>query len=73
MAAERDHAHAQLMLSRYLARGLAGETDPEAALTWLERAAAQGLEEAQHDLATWPGHAPVAAAPEAPQVGAGAH
>jgi len=50
---------------------VAGETDPAAALDWLERAAAQGLEEARQDLAAWHGQAPAAAAPEAPQAAAG--
>jgi TPR repeat protein len=39
------------MLGRYLARGLAGERDPEAARLWLGRAAAQGLADAELDLA----------------------
>ena len=63
-AAERGHAHAQMMLGRYLARGLAGKADPAEARIWLERAAAQGLDEARGDLAALPAPAP-AAAPEA--------
>lgn len=51
MAAERGHGLAQLMLGRYLKRGLAGETNPVEARIWLERARAQGLEEASEDLA----------------------
>jgi TPR repeat protein len=51
-AAERGHAEAQKMLGRYLARGLAGERDPEAARLWLGRAAAQGLADAKLDLAS---------------------
>ena len=73
MAAERGHAHAQLMLSRYLFRGLAGETDPATALVWLERAAGQGLEEAQNELTALRAQGQAApAAPETPQVDAGA-
>ena len=53
-AAERGHPHAQMMLGRYLARGLAGERDPERARVWLERALAQGLQEARGDLAALP-------------------
>ena len=37
-AAERGHAYAQMMLGRYLARGLAGERDFDRARIWLERA-----------------------------------
>jgi len=51
-AAEQGHAEAQKMLGRYLARGLAGERDPEAARLWLGRAAAQGLADADLDLAS---------------------
>ena len=83
MAAERGHAHAQMMLGRYLARGLAGETNLEEARGWLERAAAQGLEEAQRDLAAlraqpppgWPPHAGAGRSPAraaAPHADAGA-
>jgi transcriptional regulator GlxA family with amidase domain len=50
-AAERDHGQAQLMLGRYLDAGAAGELDPAEARTWLERAAAQGIAEAEQDLA----------------------
>ena len=53
-AAERGHAYAQMMLGRYLARGLAGERDPERARVWSERALAQGLQEARGDLAALP-------------------
>jgi hypothetical protein len=42
------------MLGRYLARGLAGERDHERARVWLERAIAQGLQEARGDLAALP-------------------
>jgi hypothetical protein len=55
------------MLGRYLARNLAGEHDFVQARQWLERAAAQGMEEAKADLAA------LAAATAAPQPqGAGA-
>lgn len=50
-AAELGHAPAQLMLGRYLATGAAGERDPVEARLWLERAVAQGISEAQPDLA----------------------
>ena len=53
-AAERGHAYAQMMLGRYLARGLAGEQDIHQARMWLERAVGQGLAEANGDLATLP-------------------
>ena len=43
-----------MMLGRYLARGLAGERDAERARVWLERALAQGLQEARNDLAALP-------------------
>ncbi|MBV8521916.1 MAG: sel1 repeat family protein, partial [Acetobacteraceae bacterium] len=49
-AAERGHPHAQMMLGRYLARGLAGETNDIEAREWLERACAHGLAEAKQDL-----------------------
>jgi uncharacterized protein len=53
-AAERGHAYGQMMLGRYLARGLAGERDPDRARMWLERSLAQGLQEARTDLAALP-------------------
>ena len=53
-AAERGHAYAQMMLGRYLARGLAGERDFDRARVWLDRALAQGLQEARNDLAALP-------------------
>jgi TPR repeat protein len=53
-AAERGHGHAQLMLGRYLARALGGERDLAEAKIWLERALAQGLEEARADIAGLP-------------------
>ena len=43
-----------MMLGRYLARGLAGERDFDRARVWLERALAQGLQEARNDLAALP-------------------
>ena len=42
------------MLGRYLSRNVAGVHDIEAARYWLERAAAQGLQEAKTDLAALP-------------------
>ena len=68
-AAERGHAHAQMMLGRYLTRALAGERNTDEARTWLERAVAQGLTEAECDLAGLPpptAAAPAAAVPAAP-------
>jgi len=49
-AAKRGHGQAQLMLSRYLAHGAAGEPNLAEARQWLEQAVAQGIEEAQTDL-----------------------
>jgi TPR repeat protein len=46
-AAELGHGHAQTMLGRYLIAGLAGELNPEEGRRWLERAAAQGIAEAE--------------------------
>ena len=43
-----------MMLGRYLARGLAGERDFDRARVWLDRALAQGLQEARNDLAALP-------------------
>ena len=42
VAAERGHAYAQMMFGRYLARGLAGERNPDRARYWLERAVGPG-------------------------------
>ncbi|WP_224670782.1 tetratricopeptide repeat protein [Mesorhizobium sp. BH1-1-5] len=50
-AAERGHAHAQLMLGRYLFKGIAGEYHTATGRIWLERAAAQGLDDASDELA----------------------
>jgi TPR repeat protein len=54
-AAELGHGQAQLMLGRYLAEGVAGAPNPSEARSWFEQAAAQGIEEAQADLAARPG------------------
>jgi TPR repeat protein len=50
-AAERGHADAQFLLGRAYRDGLGTPPDPAAAREWLSRAAAQGAEEAQADLA----------------------
>ena len=50
-AAELGHGPAQLMLGRYLASGAAGERNPLEARLWLERAVAQGISDAEPDLA----------------------
>jgi len=39
-----------MMLGRFLARGLGGQSDPREARIWLERALAAGIAEAQVDL-----------------------
>jgi hypothetical protein len=49
-AAKLGNGHAQLMLARYLAAGIAGEPNAAEAIDWLERAADQGVEEAQQEL-----------------------
>jgi TPR repeat protein len=49
VAAKLGHAHAQLMLGRYLAGGAAGK--PRARL-WVERVVAQGFPDAEADLAS---------------------
>jgi TPR repeat protein len=49
-AAERGHGPAQLMLARYLGTGAAGEANRVEAREWLERAAAQGIADAETDL-----------------------
>jgi TPR repeat protein len=51
-AAERGHGHAQMMLGRYLTSGVAGDLDPTEGRKWLERAAGQGVAEAEQDLAS---------------------
>jgi uncharacterized protein len=53
-AAEKGHGYGQMMLGRYLAAGAAGAPDPDEARLWLERAVAQGIEDAQADLETLP-------------------
>jgi TPR repeat protein len=40
-----------MMLGRYLAGGVAGDPDDQEARLWLERAVAQGIAEAEPDLA----------------------
>jgi len=42
------------MLGRYLAAGAAGDRQPGEARLWLERAMAQGIDEAEQDLAGLP-------------------
>ncbi|MGH7118720.1 MAG: tetratricopeptide repeat protein [Acetobacteraceae bacterium] len=49
-AAGHGHAHAELMLGRYLAHGAAGDPDAERARAWLARALRQSLAEARADL-----------------------
>jgi TPR repeat protein len=49
-AAEKGHAHAQLMLGRFLMRGLAGERNDSEAREWLEKAKLQGMGEADAEL-----------------------
>jgi uncharacterized protein len=53
-AAELGHGQAQLMLARYLADGVGGDRDLTEARSWLDQAVAQGVAEAQDDLATLP-------------------
>jgi TPR repeat protein len=65
-AAAKNHPYAQLMLGRYLARGLAGETDPVRAREMLERARAAGIAEAAGDLAALSPTATVAPAVAVP-------
>ena len=60
--AERGHAMAQLMLGRYLARGLAGETSPAEAKLWLQRARSQGISQADAELNRLGARPPAAAA-----------
>jgi TPR repeat protein len=49
------------MLGRYLTNGLAGELDPEEGRLWLERAAAQGVPEAESEVAALAGNTVTAA------------
>ncbi len=65
-AAERGHPYAQLMLGRYLARNLGGVLDVEAARLWLQKALAQGIEDAKTDLAALPPPASESAPASAP-------
>jgi len=51
-----------MMLGRYLSRNLAGELNIPQARKWLERAVAQGLQDAKADLAALPPE-PEASAP----------
>jgi uncharacterized protein len=53
-AAERGHGHAQMMLGRYLVSGAAGALNPVEGRLWLERAVAQGITDAEPDLAAPP-------------------
>jgi TPR repeat protein len=53
-AAEEGHGYAQLMLGRYLAAGATGEPQPDEARDWFARALAQGIIEAEEDLAALP-------------------
>ena len=50
-AAQQGHALAQLMLARYLARGLGGGVDLAGARQWYQQASAQGVGEASAELA----------------------
>jgi TPR repeat protein len=50
MAAEKGHSHAQMMLGRFLARGLGGPVETKEARQWLQRAQASGAAEAGQDL-----------------------
>lgn len=50
LAAERGHGLAQLMLGRYLERGLGGEVNPAGAKLWYERAEKSGVPEASQAL-----------------------
>ena len=49
-AAARGHGVAQMMLGRYLLAGVTGDPALEEGRMWLERAAAQGITEAEQDL-----------------------
>ena len=53
-AAAKGHPRALLMLGRYLARGLAGETNITRARDMLSQALDAGVEEAERDLADLP-------------------
>jgi len=60
-AAELGHGHAQLMLGRYLVAGTAGDLNPQEGRSWLERAAGQGIADAESDLSAVGGSAAVEA------------
>ena len=49
-AAQRGHGLGQMMLGRYLMKGLGGEEDREQARYWLQQAVRQGIQQAQHLL-----------------------
>ncbi|MBS1102526.1 SEL1-like repeat protein [Gluconobacter sp. Dm-62] len=49
-AAQRGNGLAQMMLGRYLIRGLGGVTDPVEGRIWLERAKAQNIKDADAEL-----------------------
>ena len=53
-ASEAGHGQAQMMLGRYLTRGLAGDIDLVEGRQWLERAVEQGITESELDLGTVP-------------------
>jgi len=61
-AATKKHPHAQLMVGRYLAYGVAGRKDSAEALVWLKRARAQGVLEADHDIEPLETRPPLASA-----------
>ena len=65
-AAEKGHAYGLLMLGRYLARGLAGQTDVAQARVLLEHALKAGVAEAEKDLAAL--STPVAQSGPVPQM-----
>ena len=46
--------HAQMMRGRYLMNDAAGDLNPVESRMWLERAVAQGVTDAEHDLAAEP-------------------
>lgn len=50
-AAKRGHGQGELMIGRYLSKGIAGERNLEAGRLWLKRAVAHGVDEANEDLA----------------------
>jgi TPR repeat protein len=52
--ATAERGHAQMMLGRYLVKGVAGELNPVEGRLWLEPAIAQGIAEAEPDLAAFP-------------------